>query len=262
MPDFQKWRALCQDVDRAFKRMENVSKIVEIASTQMIPKVHDRLAAAERKIKKFDPMLEQWKNGELVKQTVVEKVVEKIVEVPVAGGVKTPQRKKQKPRKEVDYEMYRRIMGMLDDGISAYRISKELGFSNQAISDIKRMSPERVEHLRRVHEGLPSIYKSRGKRSATLLNKEEILKILDVQKRTPDVSRARLSLLTGISEYRVTKYFTMSDAERAALLEAVGVDASVGMSIDTTPRRRGRKSRGTFMPSDALPDVHGEGDDR
>lgn len=262
MPYFQMWREAWQDVDRAFKRMENVSKMVEIASTQMISKVHDRLSAAERKIKKFDLMLEQWESGGLVKQTVVEKVVEKVVEVPVAGDVKTPQRKKQKPHKAVDYATYQDVMRMLDSGMSAYRISKELGFSQQTISDIRHMKPERVEHLRRVHEGLPSIYQSTGKRSATLLNKEEILKILDVKKRTPDVSRARLSLLTGISEYRVTKYFTMSDAERAALLEAVGIDVSVGMSIDTTPRRRGRKSRGTFMPSDALPDVHGEGDDR
>ncbi|HDX7412972.1 TPA: hypothetical protein RPO50_001430 [Escherichia coli] len=258
MPYFQMWREAWQDVDRAFKRMENVSKMVEIASTKMIPKVHDRLAAAERAIKKFSPMWVQWDHGELVKQTVVEKVVE----VPVAGDVKTPQRKKQKPHKTVDYATYQNVMRMLDSGMSAYRISKELGFSQQTISDIRHMKPERVEHLRRVHEGLPSIYQSVGKRSATLLNKEEILKILDVKKRTPDVSRARLSLLTGISGYRVTKYFTMSDTERAALLEAVGIDVSVGMSIDTTPRRRGRKSRGTFMPSDALPDAHGEGDGR
>ncbi|EFO1500309.1 hypothetical protein DWS25_20050 [Escherichia coli] len=262
MPYFQMWREAWQDVDRAFKRMENVSKMVEIASTKMIPKVHDRLAAAERAIKKFSPMWVQWDHGELVKQTVVEKVVEKVVEVPVAGDVKTPQRKKQKPHKAADYDTYQAVIRMLDAGLTAYRVGKELGISHQMVANYRKMPPERVEHLRRVHEGLPSIYQSSGKRSATLLNKEEILKILDVKKRTPDVSRARLSLLTGISGYRVTKYFTMSDTERAALLEAVGIDVSVGMSIDTTPRRRGRKSRGTFMPSDALPDAHGEGDGR
>ncbi|HAX5209095.1 TPA: hypothetical protein JZG45_003947, partial [Escherichia coli] len=174
----------------------------------------------------------------------------------VAGDVKTPQRKKQKPHKAADYETYQAVIRMLDAGLTAYRVGKELGISHQMVANYKKMPPERVEHLRRVHEGLPSIYQSSGKRSATLLNKEEILKILDVQKRTPDVSRARLSLLTGISEYRITKYFTMSDAERAALLGAVGIDMSVGESIDTTPRRRGRKPRGTFIPSDALPDVH------
>ncbi|VEW03640.1 helix-turn-helix domain-containing protein [Escherichia coli] len=261
MPYFQMWREAWQDVDRAFKRMEHLSKMLNIASTQMIPKVHDRLAVVGRKIKKFDPMLEQWENGGLVKQTVIEKVVEKIVEVPVAGDAKTPQRKKQKPHKVVDYEMYQQVQQLTAEGLGISRIGKVLGISKQTVSDTRKMPPERVEHLRRVHEGLPSIYQSSGKRSATLLSKEEIQKILNVLEHTPDISRARLSLLTGISEYRITKYFTMSDAERVALLEAVGIDVSVGMSVDTTPRRRGRKPRGTYIPSDALPDVHGEDDD-
>ncbi|END1556840.1 hypothetical protein ABLL84_003747, partial [Escherichia coli] len=60
-----------------------------------------------------------------------------------------PQRK---PQKIVDYEIYQKVMDMLNSGLSAYRISKELGFSQQTISNIRHMSPERVERLRRLYE--------------------------------------------------------------------------------------------------------------
>lgn len=211
MPYFQMWREAWQDVDRAFKRMEHLSKMVNIASTQMIPKVHDRLAAAERKIKKFDPMLEQWESGGLVKQTVVEKVVE----VPVAGDVKTPQRKKQKPRKEADYKTYQAVMQMLDAGLTAYRIGKELDISHQMVANYKNMPPERVERLRILHErgeqqipGRPEIPLCKG----------ELRKILDIQKQIPNIPVARLSALAGMSHYRTAKYLALSDAERAELL--------------------------------------------
>lgn len=240
MPYFQMWRALCQDVDRAFKRMENVSKMVEIASTQMIPKVHDRLAATERKIKNFDPMLEQWECGELIAQ----KVVEKIVEVPVAGAVEPPQRKKQKPRKEVDYEMYQQVQRLTDEGLGIQRIGKLLGISKQTVSNIRNMSPERVEHLRRVHEGTAKLYDNRKRGMAKPLSAHDIKKIQDTLDSTPDMPVSRLSVLTGISEYRLKKYLAQCDVGHAA--------------INTTPRRRGRKSRKTFVSSDALPDDPGK----
>lgn len=258
MPYFQMWREAWQDVDRAFKRMEHLSKMLNIASTQMIPKVHDRLAVVERKIKKFDPMLEQWENGGLVKQTVIEKVVEKIVEVPVAGDAKTPQRKKQKPHKVVDYEIYQQVQQLTAEGLGISRIGKVLGISKQTVSNIRKMPPERVERLRQLHEsGVTEV----PCRLPAPLTGETLRQILDIQKNTPGIPLSRLSVLTGVSEYRLKKYFALSDAERVALLEAADIDVSVGMSVDTTPRRRGRKPRGTYIPSDALPNVHGEDDD-
>ncbi|HAX5210553.1 TPA: hypothetical protein JZG45_005549 [Escherichia coli] len=114
------------------------------------------------------------------------------------------------------------------------------------------MSPERVERLRRLHEvGSPVRLANNFKP----LDGNVLKKIIDEQKRTPGVPLMRLSALTGVSVYTVKKYLALSAEERAALLKAVGVDESVGESIDTTPRRRGRP-RGTFIPSDALPDVH------
>ena len=206
-----------QNILRAFERIENVSKMTDIVSTRMVPKVHDRLAALERKVKKFDPLLAQWERGALVKQTVVEK----IVEVPVADNVEKPQRKKQKPRKEATYETYRTVMQMLDAGLTAYSIGKQLGISHQMVANYKNMAPERVERLRILHE--------RGKspipgRPETPLCKVELQRILDAQKHMPNISMVRLSAVTGVTMYRLKKYLALTDAERNALLEALDDD--------------------------------------
>ncbi|HAV9868263.1 TPA: hypothetical protein JLH41_004091, partial [Escherichia coli] len=219
---------LCDAYDRLQQRVDNINKVITTMNQQFIPKIHDRMAALERHVKKFDPMLERWENGYLVRT----RVVRQRVEVPVAvdsgehndvssqwrrvrridyatyqevmrlteeglgihrigkrlgispqtvsntrkmpperveklrqlyqgdSGVDGGERKdevneskpQRKPQKIVDYEIYQKVMDMLNSGLSAYRISKELGFSQQTISNIRHMSPERVERLRRLYE--------------------------------------------------------------------------------------------------------------
>ncbi|HHY8416026.1 TPA: helix-turn-helix domain-containing protein, partial [Escherichia coli] len=222
------WRELCDAYDRLQQRVDNINKVITTMNQQFIPKIHDRMAALERHVHKFDPMLERWENGYLVRT----RVVRQRVEVPVVvdsgehndvssqwrrvrridyatyqevmrlteeglgihrigkrlgispqtvsntrkmpperveklrqlyqgdSGVDGGERKdevneskpQRKPQKIVDYEIYQKVMDMLNSGLSAYRISKELGFSQQTISNIRHMSPERVERLRRLYE--------------------------------------------------------------------------------------------------------------
>ncbi|ENF4830503.1 hypothetical protein ABRR28_004533, partial [Escherichia coli] len=222
------WRELCDAYDRLQQRVDNINKVITTMNQQFIPKIHDRMAALERHVHKFDPMFERWENGYLVRT----RVVRQRVEVPVVvdsgehndvssqwrrvrridyatyqevmrlteeglgihrigkrlgispqtvsntrkmpperveklrqlyqgdSGVDGGERKdevneskpQRKPQKIVDYEIYQKVMDMLNSGLSAYRISKELGFSQQTISNIRHMSPERVERLRRLYE--------------------------------------------------------------------------------------------------------------
>ncbi|MFZ8064869.1 helix-turn-helix domain-containing protein [Escherichia coli] len=292
------WRELCDAYDRLQQRVDNINKVITTMNQQFIPKIHDRMAALERHVKKFDPMLERWENGYLVRT----RVVRQRVEVPVAvdsgehddvssqwrrvrridyatyqevmrlteeglgihrigkrlgispqtvsntrkmpperveklrqlsqgdsgvdGGERKDEVNESKPQKRtpVDYALYQEVMRLTEEGLGIHRISKALGISKQTVINIRKMPPERIEHLQRVHEGLPSIYKSSGKRAATIINKEELHKILEVQKRTPDISMIRLSALTGITMYRLKKYLALSDAERDALLEALDED--------------------------------------
>ncbi|HGU3838067.1 TPA: helix-turn-helix domain-containing protein [Escherichia coli] len=289
---------LCDAYDRLQQRVENLSAVITQINTQFIPKIHDRLAASERHVKRFDPMLERWENGYLVRT----RVVRQRVEVPVAvdsgehddvssqwrrvrridyatyqevmrlteeglgihrigkrlgispqtvsntrkmpperveklrqlyqgdsvvdGDERKEEVNESKPQKRthVDYALYQEVMRLTEDGLGIHRISKALGISKQTVINIRKMPSERIEHLQRVHEGLPSIYKSSGKRAATIINKEELHKILEVQKRMPDISMIRLSALTGITMYRLKKYLALSDAERDALLEALDED--------------------------------------
>lgn len=234
MPHMKLWRDLWETADRSQERITHLSNVITKVNTQFIPKIYDRLAASERQLKKFNRMLALWECGELVEQTVVEKVVE----VPVAGNVERPQRKKQQPYKVVDYVTYQKIMGMLNDGISAYRISKELGFSNQTISNVKHMSPERVERLRQLHEKGEQV---RQCHMPAPLDGETLKKILEEQKRTPGIPLARLSALTGTSIYYIKKYLALSDAERTALLGTVGAEPAADDPSDTvvTQQRTG-----------------------
>ncbi|ENF4830423.1 hypothetical protein ABRR28_004450 [Escherichia coli] len=310
---------LCDAYDRLQQRVENLSAVITQINTQFIPKIHDRLAASERHVKRFDPMLERWENGYLVRT----RVVRQRVEVPVAvdsgehndvssqwrrvrridyatyqevmrlteeglgihrigkrlgispqtvsntrkmpperveklrqlyqgdsgvdGGERKEEVNESKPQKRthVDYALYQEVMRLTEDGLGIHRISKALGISKQTVINIRKMPSERIEHLQRVHEGLPSIYKSSGKRAATIINKEELHKILEVQKRMPDISMIRLSALTGITMYRLKKYLALSDAERKALLSAVTDATPV---VNTAPdvaatQSRTRKSR-------------------
>ncbi|HCL7555056.1 TPA: hypothetical protein N2X54_002067 [Escherichia coli] len=213
MPHMKLWRDLWENSDLSQKRIAHLSDVITKVNTQFIPKIHDRLTVSERQLKKFNRMLALWECGELVEQ----KVVEKIVEVPVAGNAEPQQRKKQKPLKMVDYATYQYVMRMLDSGMSAYRISKELGFSQQTISNIRHMSPERVDKLRQLYERGEQV------RSCSVpapLDGNTLKKILEEQKRTPGIPLARLSALTGVLIYYIKKYLALSDAERTALLGA------------------------------------------
>ncbi|EFG2981086.1 hypothetical protein M9M43_002132 [Escherichia coli] len=292
------WRELCDAYDRLQQRVDNINKVITTMNQQFIPKIHDRMAALERHVHKFDPMFERWENGYLVRT----RVVRQRVEVPVAvdsgehddvssqwrrvrridyatyqevmrlteeglgihrigkrlgispqtvsntrkmpperveklrqlyqgdsvvdGDERKEEVNESKPQKRthVDYALYQEVMRLTEDGLGIHRISKALGISKQTVINIRKMPSERIEHLQRVHEGLPSIYKSSGKRAATIINKEELHKILEVQKRMPDISMIRLSALTGITMYRLKKYLALSDAERDALLEALDED--------------------------------------
>ncbi|END3705372.1 hypothetical protein ABL236_003777, partial [Escherichia coli] len=129
-----------------------------------------------------------------------------------------PQRK---PQKIVDYEIYQKVMDMLNSGLSAYRISKELGFSQQTISNIRHMSPERVERLRRLYENGEQV---RPCYIPTPFDGDTLKKIISIQKDSPNIPLSRLSALVGVSVYRLKKYLALSDAERDALLEALDED--------------------------------------
>ncbi|HHR5234663.1 TPA: hypothetical protein ACS6CW_000827 [Escherichia coli] len=234
MPHMKLWRDLWENSDLSQKRIAHLSDVITKVNTQFIPKIHDRLTVSERQLKKFNRMLALWECGELVEQ----KVVEKIVEVPVAGNAEPQQRKKQKPLKMVDYATYQYVMRMLDSGMSAYRISKELGFSQQTISNIRHMSPERVDKLRQLHERGEQV---RSCYVAAPLDGNTLKKILEEQKRTPGIPLARLSALTGVSIYYIKKYLALSDAERAALLGTVGVDAPSDVVTTQSQTRKPRK---------------------
>ncbi|HFP0188207.1 TPA: helix-turn-helix domain-containing protein [Escherichia coli] len=216
------YRELEKIVSLLQQRVDNINKVITTMNQQFIPKIHDRMAALERHVHKFDPMLERWENGYLVRTRV------RRVEVPVAvdSGERKDEVNESKPQKRtpVDYAMYQEVMRLTEEGLGIHRISKALGISKQTVINIRKMPPERVEHLRRVHEGLPSIYKSSGKRAVTVINREELHKILEAQKSVPDISMVRLSAVTGVSVYRLKKYLALSDAEHKALLEALDED--------------------------------------
>ncbi|HFO5048329.1 TPA: helix-turn-helix domain-containing protein [Escherichia coli] len=310
---------LCDAYDRLQQRVDNINKVITTMNQQFIPKIHDRMAALGRHVKKFDPMLERWENGYLVRT----RVVRQRVEVPVAvdsgehndvssqwrrvrridyatyqevmrlteeglgihrigkrlgispqtvsntrkmpperveklrqlyqgdSGVDGGERKdevneskpQRKPQKIVDYEIYQKVMDMLNSGLSAYRISKELGFSQQTISNIRHMSPERVERLRRLYENGEQV---RPCYIPTPFDGGILKKIIEEQKRTPDIPLSRLSALVGVSVYHLKKYLALSDAEHKALLEALDEDATP--VVNTAPdvaatQSRTRKSR-------------------
>ncbi|HFO2582184.1 TPA: hypothetical protein ACHJHJ_000632 [Escherichia coli] len=233
---------LCDAYDRLQQRVENLSAVITQINTQFIPKIHDRLAASERHVKKFDPMLERWENGYLVRTRV------RRVEVPVGDSeaAKTEHAiRGRRTRKEADYGTYMKVVQMLNDGLTAYRIGKELGISHQMVANYRNMSPERVEHLRLVSEGKVALYDNRVRGMARPLTNDEVQKVLDIQATMPDIPLSRLSVLTGVSVYRLKKYMALSDAERKALLSAV-TDATpvVNTASDVTvTQSRTRKSR-------------------
>lgn len=213
MPHMKLWRDLWENADLSQKRIAHLSDVITKVNTQFIPKIHDRLTVSERQLKKFNRMLALWECGELIEQ----KVVEKIVAVPVAGDTVVPRKKRQKSRKEADYETYQAVMRMLDAGLTAYRIGKELDISHQMVANYKNMPPERVEKLRQLHERGEQV---RPCYVSAPLDSNTLKKILKEQKRTPGIPLARLSALTGVSIYYIKKYLALSDAERAALLGA------------------------------------------
>ncbi|EMN8269034.1 hypothetical protein WCI98_003130 [Escherichia coli] len=235
---------LCDAYDRLQQRVENLSAVITQINTQFIPKIHDRLAASERHVKKFDPMLERWENGYLVRT----RVVRQRVEVPVGDSeaAKTEHAiRGRRTRKEADYGTYMKVVQMLNDGLTAYRIGKELGISHQMVANYRNMSPERVEHLRLVSEGKVALYDNRVRGMARPLTNDEVQKVLDIQATMPDIPLSRLSVLTGVSVYRLKKYMALSDAERKALLSAVtDTTPVVNTASDVTATQsRTRKSR-------------------
>ncbi|EKB0199571.1 hypothetical protein OMX42_005046, partial [Escherichia coli] len=50
------WRELCDAYDRLQQRVDNINKVITTMNQQFIPKIHDRMAALERHVHKFDPM--------------------------------------------------------------------------------------------------------------------------------------------------------------------------------------------------------------
>ncbi|HAV9614151.1 hypothetical protein JHX32_19195 [Escherichia coli] len=206
------WRDLWTTSDLAQKRIENLSAVITQINTQFIPKIHDRLAASERHVKKFDPMLERWENGYLVRT----RVVRQRVEVPVGDSeaAKTEHAiRGRRTRKEADYGTYMKVVQMLNDGLTAYRIGKELGISHQMVANYRNMSPERVEHLRLVSEGKVALYDNRVRGMARPLTNDEVQKVLDIQATMPDIPLSRLSVLTGVSVYRLKKYMALKGNE-------------------------------------------------
>ncbi|MBL6363772.1 hypothetical protein JNB48_19375 [Escherichia coli] len=206
------WRDLWTTSDLAQKRIKNLSAVITQINTQFIPKIHDRLAASERHVKKFDPMLERWENGYLVRT----RVVRQRVEVPVGDSeaAKTEHAiRGRRTRKEADYGTYMKVVQMLNDGLTAYRIGKELGISHQMVANYRNMSPERVEHLRLVSEGKVALYDNRVRGMARPLTNDEVQKVLDIQATMPDIPLSRLSVLTGVSVYRLKKYMALKGNE-------------------------------------------------
>ncbi|EGR9529505.1 hypothetical protein I7060_003812 [Escherichia coli] len=232
---------LCDAYDRLQQRVENLSAVITQINTQFIPKIHDRLAASERHVKKFDSMLERWENGYLVRTRV------RRVEVPVAvdSGERKDEVNESKPQKRtpVDYATYQEVMRLTEEGLGIHRIGKRLGISPQTVSNTRKMPPERVEKLRQLYDGGIATVSCR---LAEPLDGGILKKIIEEQKRTPDIPLARLSALTGVSVYRLKKYLALSDAERDALLEALDEDATP--VVNTAPdvaatQSRTRKSR-------------------
>ncbi len=235
MPHMKLWRDLWENSDLSQKRIAHLSDVITKVNTQFIPKIHDRLTVSERQLKKFNRMLALWECGELIEQ----KVVEKIVEVPVAEDTVVPRKKRQKSRKEADYETYQAVMRMLDAGLTAYRIGKELDISHQMVANYKNMPPERVEKLRQLHERGEQV---RPCYVSAPLDGNTLKKILEEQKRTPGIPLARLSALTGVSIYYIKKYLALSDAERTTLLGTVGADAPSDVVAIQPQTRKPRKS--------------------
>ena len=242
-------------LEDSWKRLDNVSEAVALINAKMIPKVHDRLATLEHKVKKFEPMLKKWENGNLVKIIVKEKTVK----VP-AKDAKKPE--KSAHRVAVDYETYQKVMQMTADGLGIRRISKAVGFSQPTISSIRRMSPERVEYLRQLHEqGKPV----RAGGEAMPLDGRTLRDIAEIYTQTPDIPLARLSAMTGVSVYYVKKYLALSDEERAALLEDVdpaytsGVFDAPETSEINVHRHRRRRSHRKGTANDVL--LMGDDDD-
>lgn len=225
MPHMKLWRDLWENSDLSQKRIAHLSDVITKVNTQFIPKIHDRLTVSERQLKKFNRMLALWECGELIEQ----KVVEKIVEVPVAGNV--PEQTPKKPV-VVTYDMYQQVMQMTEDGLGLRRISRALDLSPQTISNIRHMSPERVEKLRQLHERGEQV---RPCYVSAPLDGNTLKKILEEQKRTPGIPLARLSALTGVSIYYIKKYLALSDAERTALLGAVGAESATPSDVVATP---------------------------
>ncbi|HGF1725670.1 TPA: helix-turn-helix domain-containing protein [Escherichia coli] len=231
---------LCDAYDRLQQRVDNINKVITTMNQQFIPKIHDRMAALERHVHKFDPMLERWENGYLVRTRV------RRVEVPVAvdSGERKDEVNESKPQKRtpVDYATYQEVMRLTEEGLGIHRIGKRLGISPQTVSNTRKMPPERVEKLRQLYDGGIATVSCR---LAEPLDGGILKKIIEEQKRTPDIPLARLSALTGVSVYHLKKYLALSDAERKALLSAV-TDATpvVNTASDVTvTQSRTRKSR-------------------
>ncbi|ENA5783572.1 helix-turn-helix domain-containing protein [Escherichia coli] len=237
------YRELEKIVSLLQQRIENLSAVITQINTQFIPKIHDRLAASERHVKKFDPMLERWENGYLVRTRVVRQRVE--VPVAVDSGERKDEVNESKPQKRtpVDYATYQEVMRLTEEGLGIHRIGKRLGISPQTVSNTRKMPPERVEKLRQLYDGGIATVSCR---LAEPLDGGILKKIIEEQKRTPDIPLARLSALTGVSVYHLKKYLALSDAERDALLEALDEDATpvVNTASDVTvTQSRTRKSR-------------------
>ncbi|MFZ8064795.1 helix-turn-helix domain-containing protein, partial [Escherichia coli] len=149
---------------------------------------------------------------------------------------------KPQKRTPVDYATYQEVMRLTEEGLGIYRIGKRLGISPQTVSNTRKMPPERVEKLRQLYDGGIATVSCR---LAEPLDGGILKKIIEEQKRTPDIPLARLSALTGVSVYHLKKYLALSDAERKALLSAV-TDATpvVNTASDVTvTQSRTRKSR-------------------
>ncbi|EPH5962458.1 helix-turn-helix domain-containing protein [Escherichia coli] len=207
---------LCDAYDRLQQRVENLSAVITQINTQFIPKIHDRLAASERHVKKFDPMLERWENGYLVRTRVVRQRVE--VPVAVDSGEHDDVSSQWRRVRRIDYATYQEVMRLTEEGLGIHRIGKRLGISPQTVSNTRKMPPERVEKLRQLYDGGIATVSCR---LAEPLDGGILKKIIEEQKRTPDIPLARLSALTGVSVYRLKKYMALSDAEHKALLSAV-----------------------------------------
>ncbi|MCF4111374.1 hypothetical protein, partial [Escherichia coli] len=141
----------------------------------------------------------------------------------VDGGERKDEVNESKPQKRtpVDYATYQEVMRLTEEGLGIYRIGKRLGISPQTVSNTRKMPPERVEKLRQLYDGGIATVSCR---LAEPLDGGILKKIIEEQKRTPDIPLARLSALTGVSVYHLKKYLALSDAERDALLEALDED--------------------------------------